>query len=270
MPRSRNILDFVMDGSFIVALSALCLVGISAFELGFEPSNNVLAFAFCSTLAGYNFVKFDNIAKTQFPRYNGFMLFVLIISGLATIISGYLFCRFNWRAQAIIGFSGVVTILYTLPFFPNRRNARSWAGAKIYIVAITWVAVTLWLPLAQNFHFVENLLFISLQRFLFVFTLILAFEIIDLNVDDRHLSTVPQQFGVKRTKILGGVCTTTLYVLYIMFDNDSRASIIIATIVCIALILSIFGANERRHRYYPGIWVESIPIIWFVLLKFFG
>ncbi len=267
MQRSRNILDFIVDGSFIVAFSALCMVEITAYELGFVADKSVLAFVFCSTLAGYNFVKYDNIAKVQFPKYSKFMLFILMISGLSAITSAYLFFNFNWRSQAIIAFSTLVTILYTLPFFPNRKNARNWAGAKIYIVSFTWVCITLLLPVAQDFHVIDNIFFVSIQRFLFVFTLILAFEIIDLNVDDRHLATVPQQFGVKRTKILGAICTVLLYILYLLFDNDSPISIIIATIICTALVISIFAANERRHRYYAGIWIESIPIIWLLLLK---
>jgi hypothetical protein len=88
------------------------------------------------------------------------------------------------------GCSRIDAVIYT-SFFPNRRNARNWAGVKIYIVALCWVVV---LPVV-NAHFVRaRFLSKMCSTFYIGFVLILIFEILDL-ANDPHLHTVPQQIG---------------------------------------------------------------------------
>ena len=64
--------------------------------------------------------------------------------------------------------------------------------------------MTLFLPIINSGISIGNtILVVAIQRFILIFVLILIFEIIDLQVDDPNLKTVPQQIGVKRTKIVG-------------------------------------------------------------------
>ena len=163
--------------------------------------------------------------------------------------------------------------MYTLPFFPNKKNARNWAGVKIYIVALCWVGVTIILPLLNaNVSVGSDFYFKCVQRFILIFVLVLVFEIIDLKNDDPHLQTVPQQIGVKHTKILG-------YILLIVFCGleflNSRISgnfqsvplqLVLIFVVAIVVALFLAFANENRSKYYTSFWVESIPIFWWLFL----
>jgi hypothetical protein len=170
----------------------------------------------------------------------------------------------------------VITLLYTLPFFPNRKNARNWAGIKIYIVALCWVGVTLVLPIINaGIPITTDFYLKCMQRFLLIFVLILIFEIIDLQNDDPHLKTVPQQIGVKQTKILGFVlllifCSLEVFNVY-SNDNIKIQFIDLPLQMIVAVVIAIFLAfsNEFRSKYYTSFWVESIPIIWYLLLRIY-
>jgi hypothetical protein len=161
----------------------------------------------------------------------------------------------------------VLTLLYTLPFFPNRKNARNWAGVKIYIVALCWVGVTVVMPvLNAEISLTSDFYLKCIQRFILIFVLILIFEIIDLAKDDPHLQTVPQQIGVKRTKQLGFLLLALFFGLnFFSFIIDAKfeySSFIIAIVTALFLAFS----NEKRSKYYTSFWVESVTILWWILL----
>jgi hypothetical protein len=102
--------------------------------------------------------------------------------------------------------------------------------------------------------------------------LILIFEIIDLNKDDPHLQTVPQQIGVKRTKILGYVILLIFIALEIFNNNINFTfnfqflSLIFDIVIAIVIVLFLAFANEKRSKYYTSFWVESVPILWWFMI----
>jgi hypothetical protein len=158
-----------------------------------------------------------------------------------------------------------------LPFFPNKKNARNWAGFKIYIVTFCWVGVTLFLPIINNNLPLTSYVFlVAAQRFILIFVLILIFEIIDLRLDDQYLKTVPQQIGVAKTKRVG-VTLMVLFVLLEFLSSDFRMEFFdLKLALAITTILFLLFSNENRSRYYASFWVESIPIFWWLFLVVFG
>ena len=106
-----------------------------------------------------------------------------------------------------------------------------------------------------------------------IFVLILIFEIIDLAQDDPHLQTVPQQIGLKQTKILGYVLLVIFCVLAFFARNiNSEFSFFpLQLMFVIAIVTALFlaFANENRSKYYTSFWVESVPILWWLMLVFF-
>jgi hypothetical protein len=107
-----------------------------------------------------------------------------------------------------------------------------------------------------------------IQRFILIFVLVLIFEIIDLANDDPHLQTVPQQIGVKRTKILGLLLLIPFYFLELLKSNFDANQLIVNLIIVIMISLVLFFANEKRSKYYTSFWVESVPIFWWLMVLF--
>jgi hypothetical protein len=109
----------------------------------------------------------------------------------------------------------------------------------------------------------------SIQRFVLVFVLILVFEIIDLAYDDPHLQTVPQTIGVKRTKLLGFLLLIPFWFLEIFISTFNYRDAVINLIMVIMLMLFIAFANPDRSKYYTSFWVESVPILWWLMIVLF-
>ena len=241
-------------------------------------------FAFFGTIVGYNFVKYDSFVRTKKLQIRLSLKSIVFISFFSFFATGFFFFHLQRITQIVSVAFLALTLLYTLPFFPNRKNARNWAGVKIYIVALCWVGVTLVLPVLNSEIAITTEFYLKcMQRFLLVFVLILIFEIIDLANDDPHLQTVPQQIGVKRTKILGYVLLMVFCGLEFFNSNincNSSGNInlnflplpltfVIAIDIAIFIALFLLFANEKRSKYYTSFWVESVPILWWLMVLYF-
>jgi len=259
----KNILRFYINSSIHVALSCFALVQITQMVFHILQQNAVGYFVFWGTIVGYNFVKYEELARAKRLQMQKQLRWITLFTLGSFIMTGYYFFHLERITQIIaVVFLGL-TMLYTLPFFPNRVNARNWAGVKIYIVSFCWVGATVFLPLLNaGVALTANIAILSIQRFILIFVLILLFEIIDLRNDNPNLRTVPQQIGVRNTKLLG-YFLLILFCGLELFNVNFRFSSF-GLIAAIALFLAF--ANEQRSKYYTSFWVESIPIVWWVCL----
>lgn len=266
----KQLVDFYITSSIHVAFSVYALVQMSYFVFDVRNNSPMAHFAFFGTIVGYNFVKYDALARAKKNAMRKELKLIALLSFFSLVGVGYSFFQLEritqWVAVGVL----VLTLLYTLPFFPNRKNARNWAGVKIYIVSLCWVGVTLVLPLINahvdlGFDFYLK----CVQRFILVFVLILIFEIIDLTNDDPHLQTVPQQIGVRRTKIVGlFLMLIPFYFLEFFKINFVEKQLFINLVLVLMVSLFLFFSNEKRSKYYTSFWVESIPILWWLMVAF--
>ena len=267
----KKLLAFYINSSIHVALSCFAMVNITYLTVNIPPDKVVTCFAFFGTIIGYNFVKFDALARANKNKMRSQLKGITAFSFLSLLMTVYLYFKLQNTTKIVAAVFLILTILYTLPFFPNTKNARNWAGLKIYIVAICWVGVTVILPILNSEMVLQQSFYIiALQRLLIIFTLILIFEIIDLKTDDPHLKTVPQQIGVKNTKLLG-------FVLLIIFcglsffngnNNFQFLELLLNFVIAIVIAIFLYFSNENRSKYYTSIWVESIPVFWWLTYIF--
>lgn len=271
----KSIVQFYINSSIHVGLSCFALVKISQMVFHISQQNAVGYFAFWGTVVGYNFVKYEELARVKRLQMRKQLRLIALFTLGSFMMVGYYFFLLERITQIIAVIFLGLTLLYTLPFFPNRKNARNWAGVKIYIVSFCWVGATVFLPLLnEGVAFTANIEILSIQRFILIFVLILIFEIIDLRHDNPNLRTVPQQIGVKQTKILGYL----LLVLFCgleLFNINGNFNIEFLKLklnmdIAIAVLITLFlvFANEQRSKYYTSFWVESVPILWWVCLLF--
>ncbi len=263
----KRIFNFYIQSSLHVALAGAALVVMTLHMFNLQPDWPIVGFVFSGIVVGYNFVKYDALARMHKLQTGNRIKTIAALSFLFFLLAGWCFLKLNWRVQLTsILFLGL-TLLYTLPFFPNRRNARNWAGVKIYIVALCWVGVTLVLPvLNADITITSDFYLKCIQRFIFIFVLVLIFEIIDVATDDPHLQTVPQKIGIPATKKLGVLLLILFFFLeFLKRDVETLQLMVNAAIVILMSGMLIF-ANPDRQKYYSLFWAELLPVVWLALL----
>jgi len=102
---------------------------------------------------------------------------------------------------------------------------------------------------------------------LFVIAITIPFDIRDIDYDVSELKTLPQQLGIYKTKLFG----SSLLLIFILLENlkpiDERQLISSILIAAISGLLLHFSTS-KQSKYYSAFFVESLPIIWYLLLQF--
>lgn len=264
-----KLLDFYIESSLHVAFSVYALIRITFLKLSLPYDEVVAYFGFYGTIVGYNFIKYDELARVKRVPLTKRFKSIIGLSFICFWITLYYF----WQLENITKWIGIgallLTVLYTIPFIPNKSNMRNWSGIKIYLVALAWVAVTVWLPVI-NAHYPIDVLVVlkSIQRFILVFVLMLIFEIIDLKEDESYLQTIPQKIGVAATKNLAFFLLLVLFLLDFFKPNLATSHFIITAIIAFLTAGFAFYAKESNSKYYTSFWVEALPIVWLLLLVF--
>lgn len=264
-----SLIKFYLQSSIHVALSVYALVRMTYHQFHIPTDKAVINFAFFGSIVGYNFVKYDALARSKKLEMGLVLKMIALLSFFCFFAVVYNFFQLQTSTQiAAVGFL-LLILIYTLPFFPNKKNVRNLAGIKIYIVAFCWVGVTLFLPLLNaGIGFTSDVYLKFIQRFLLVFILTLIFEILDLRYDAISLQTIPQRLGVKRTKMLGLFLLLPFYFLELLKVHFDFVQLYINFILVVSIASLLIFAHPHRSKYYTIFWVESIPICWWLMLVF--
>jgi len=264
----KKIFKFYINASFHVALAVVCLTDITIQEFEISRNYKLLLFIFLATITGYNFVKYAGIANLQHLSLAKNLRHIQILSFIAFVGLVYLTFHQSFLVLLFSGILGLFTLLYALPLFGNNTNLRGLTGIKIYVIAFVWAGVTVLLPLADQIHLWKwDVALVFLQRFFLVLALILPFEIRDLRFDLAQLGTIPQKFGVRGTRIAGLVLICILVLLEFVKRQTSIANTVSLIFMGILLMIMIRYSNTRQTKYYASFWVESIPILWWLLFS---
>lgn len=249
--------DFYINSSIHVGIAVFCLVQITILSNHLIGLNNYSTCVFFGTVLGYNFLKYYEVHK-KWIYYLRNHLGILLISVLAFI--GFLisFLKLEFMIQKPILYAGLFVLFY--PFI------RKYGWLKIFWVSLVVTFITTYIPfqtekLSQN-NFGINLI----QRLLIIISLLIPFEILDSTIDDTSMKTLPQRFGIKKAKLFGIILVIPFIVLE-FFKVNSSLIILPISLLTVGFILF---SKTGRNKYYTSFWVESIPIIWWILVLIFG
>ena len=103
------------------------------------------------------------------------------------------------------------------------------------------------------------------QRFILVFVLLIPFEIRDIAYDRKELNTLPQRYGVTKTKILAGFAVLLFFFITFLKDDLGVEELILKGILFLILGIILFSTKRNQSNYFASFWVEAIPVFWFVL-----
>ena len=212
-------------------------------------------------------MKYAGIAKLHHASLAGNLKAIQIFSLL--VFFGLIISIFYQPIEILVcaAVSGVFTLLYALPVFSKKRNLRALPGFKIYVIGFVVSIVTVLLPLVLYEDLLQRDIVIEfIQRFLLVIALIIPFEIRDLKFDTAQLGTIPQKTGVDNSKKIGYFLVAMVVTAEYFKQDLNKINVIGISVMAIITIFLLKGSTIKQGEYYASFWVESIPIMWFLLL----
>jgi UbiA prenyltransferase family len=252
----KNAFDFYIQSSIHVAFAVYCLLKITVFSNQLPSMHYFSITVFFGTILGYNFLKYYAVFRRGFFRSNRYSA-ILIVSLLAGIGFLFSFWHLNLSIQKLLIVSGVFVLLYSL--------LRKYGWLKLFLVSFTVTFITVYIPF-QSQKWLSSEFYISfVQRFLWLTSLLIPFEIMDTKTDETSLNTLPQLFGIEKVKLFG----VLLIIPFVIFEFLKLHPSYLAIPMSLVTFFAILFTDFKRTKYYTSFWVESVPIFWWLILVLF-
>ncbi len=252
----KQVFDFYINSSIHVAIAVLCLLEITVLSNHLNPICYFRLSVFFGTILGYNFLKYFEVFSRGDFRTNTLKA-IMYVSFLAGIGFLYFLNFLNFNIQILITLSGLLVLMYPI--------LRKQGWLKLFVVSFAVTFITTYIPFQTVKGLSFGLYLILIQRFLILISLLIPFEILDSKTDEKALNTLPQLFGIKRTKWFGNALIVPFIAIEFSKLNPSLWVILIGIIT----LLFIQFTTLKRPKFYTSFWVESVPILWWILVYFF-
>jgi hypothetical protein len=249
----KIIFDFYIQSSLHVAFAIFALLHVTEVSLELTGNRNLECIIFFGTIVGYNFLKyFEAFQKGNYDfKKNHYVIGLTFLSIIAVI---FFFLQLKSETQIFFIKIGLLVALY-----PFLRKFGFW---KLFLVSFCVTAITVYAPIFQQVSLSNNEKIILLQRFLIVISLMIPFEILDSQTDNETLKTLPQRFGILKTKWFGILILLPFIVLEFFKEKIEISTFVIAIITALFIVFTTF----KRDKYYTSFWLESVPILWWMVL----
>lgn len=251
-----------------IALIAAALSLETNIILGVRPLGIAPMFIFFATLVIYNLGYFNAVfSREKFYREQASWMKVNMTYWIYSIIIGlvglvYLLAKFGFKGQLIIGIFGLITFIYILHdvnLFGKYFSIRNIPYIKVFIVALTWSAITI-LPqiIDLKINLVElNWEWLLFERFFFILSITLMFDVRDLHHDSKKLHTFPQTIGVIKTKWLSVFFLVVASIGLINLDLALSQLLGIFLIYMLTLFMIYRSAPDKDDVFYTG-WFDGV------------
>lgn len=264
----KKLFNFYIKSSIHVALAVVALAKITLVRADVEGGELLLIFIFFAALSAYNFIKFFSDFRPQ--NFTWKITPIRLLTASSFLVSLSLLFSLPIEVLLISILGSFLVVAYTVPFHSKLSNWRSRKGWKQHLVVLSWLCLTVGMPLAlaPQFDFFLFLYLCGIQG-TYIFVALLPFEIGDLSTDAPNLQTLPQRFGVLKTKILG-LSLLVIAALFSCFTGGVMTPFGGSTLlIFFSLGVLLFKSHPKQSFYYSRFWVESLPLFWWVCFVIF-
>lgn len=264
----KRLFDVYVRASLHVSLALVSLVAFTGDVFGLRISGHYYWALFLGSVAAYNTIKYGVEARKHLPGIPVGVRTLAAGSLLALILALYHLSFLPPVTWLLLLVCGGISALYAVPFLPGVRNLRSFGLLKVFLVALVWTMASLWIPVWGRLEAgMWDLQVEGFQRMVWIFVLMLPFEIRDLRRDPPALRTIPQRWGVGATRRIGWGCALLFVLATWLKDSPAPGEFLCKAVTGMVLAAAVAGASESQGKYYASFWVEAIPIFSWLLLS---
>lgn len=259
----RKIVELIVYGNIWISLGAVALALNTFLVMNWVITDCFLLLVFFATSLSYCFQRVVrhtsgnviNSARHQWVFNQKKFLYILII--LSSCISGYLFFSL-FSFHELLYFSPLIAIalFYAVNIFS--KSLRDIPFIKIILVAFSWAAVTVLIPAYINEGLYANDIWILFAlNFIYIFTLIIPFDIRDLDFDEPEKKTIPQLIGIRAAK---HTAITLLVVCGLLSLLLSKGALFLIPVYIVSIIV-LFQVNERKKELFYAFGIDGLILL---------
>ncbi|MBK7408867.1 MAG: hypothetical protein IPL49_05445 [Saprospirales bacterium] len=264
-----------------IALNATAQVAQTQYLLdGHLQVSPALGFVFFGTLFIYALHRISGLkqlapftAAGRFKVISEHKRDILVYAVIGLVGASVFFFLFPWRIQLMLGIPGLIALGYVIPFGASRKRLRDFHFLKIFLIAIVWAWLTVWVPAAElNWEVAlqASTWWMALERAAFIFAITVPFDIRDLEVDlHTQVKTLPSTLGTTPAIILSMVALVAMIALagwnaYTGFyPHGAWMGLTLSALLSGGLVLY---SRRVEHDYYFSGLLDGMMIVQFLLV----
>jgi len=259
----RKIVEIIIYGNVWISLGAAALSLNTFLIMSWEINMSLVLLVFFATLLSYSFQRVVrhqnndaiNSSRHQWVYNQKYFLYGQIL--LSSAICGYLFFTI-FTFYDLINFSPLIAIalFYAVKMFS--KSLRDISFLKILLIAVSWASVTVLIPayINQN-EFEQDIWVLFTLNFLYIFALVIPFDIRDLDFDEADKKTIPQLMGVKPAKIMAALIIALCGVLSMIFLANGVQLLPVYILSIIVMLL----VNKKRKEFYYAFGIDGLILL---------
>lgn len=204
---------------------------------------------------------------------------IVIYAAIAAIGGFIAFWGVSRAVQVSLIIPAFISLAYVFPVFKGNLRIRDFNYIKIFLIALVWAWVTVLLP-ALEWGEIDELStwLMAAERFIFIFSITLPFDIRDLKIDEQsEVKTIPARIGIPRTKYLAYGCLLLMLVLsfvnylidyqnYFPKEGYSFSTFLALSISALTTGVFIYLSDRVEHDYYFTGLMDGTMILQFLLV----
>lgn len=283
----KKIIDLVLYSNLWIAVCAAAMVAQTQFVLtGVIKFNPLLGLVFFSTLFLYAIHRIIGIRKVKdfleierFAVISTFKSHITIYAVLAAIGGLYTFLQLQFDLQLLLILPALISLGYVLPIFGNQKRLRDFDQIKIILIAVVWSLITVvMVVIDEGFSYFfdkknGSYLFLTIERFCFIFAITLPFDIRDLKVDRAtNVKTIPAKIGVQKS-IYWAIFLIFLALVCSIFSNmilNNESGILVGQILFYLLVpVLIYQTKKSKHDYFFSGLMDGTMLFSLLFILFF-
>jgi 4-hydroxybenzoate polyprenyltransferase len=168
----------------------------------------------------------------------------------------------------------VGSLIYMMPLSINGnglKGLRNWLFTKNIVLSLIWTIATVVFPLSGDFLsiFSNEVIFLFLRHFFFIYALTVVFDIRDISSDKKSgFKTIALMLGEQKTRLFA-LFSILVFVLLTIFDQNLSNPITIALLLSAlftTIIICLSGKNSP-FTYFTFL-VDGSMVVQFILVLF--
>jgi len=276
----KKIIDLILYSNFWIACCAVAMTLQTQLllhgELEYSPLVGLIFFATLMVYAVHRIVGLFRLKEfLEEGRYyiiNKFKTHIWLYAAIGFVGGVYCFFQLSQMVQLAIVLPAFFSLGYILPIFGGKSKSkfrlRDFNGVKIFLVAGVWSYVTVLLPGLVYEAGNQTIAWMLLERFVFVFTITIPFDIRDLKVDlFNKVKTIPSVLGVNNSLLLAmGLLDAFWIICYFSYDLNIFWAMFLTALITAVLI---YNAPKQQNDYYFTGFLDGTMILQPVLVYLF-
>ncbi|MBP7641729.1 MAG: hypothetical protein KA767_00250 [Saprospiraceae bacterium] len=275
----KKVLEWYVYGSFHIAIvtgfyTAFCYqITQSTFDwpyIIFVSLGTHVIYSFHKIIALDRIKVFRSERYSLIIKYHRHILIYISFSLVGMMVSTL---KLSFDQIFLIVLPGLGSLLYVLPIFKNKKRLRDLPYLKVFLIAIIYSFLTVFIPTYEVFGIHQQLLFFLASNF-FILAITLPFDIRDVEIDHADgVKTIATYLGKDKTILLSLAflilaCVTFSFAGFSTIPNW-KIPLMTYWLVGIIAFFSIIKCKNQEDLYY-SLWMDgllAIPTLLIMLMN---